>query len=399
MLHAVTVGLVFSTTGSYSTVSREMLNGALLAIAEINADPSRGVTLRAEHRNPGGDLNGYWAACKDLLKTQGVRHVVGCYTSSSRKEVIPLFEKFDALLWYPSHYEGFESADNVLYTGAAPNQHIVPLTAYLLRNYGSRAYCCGSNYIWAWENNRILREAVTANGGEVSAERYLPIGDDDVEGLLDEIARVRPDFIFNTLIGETAYAFYRGYHERGLHDTRFQPDVMPIASCSLSEPELLSIGSEAAAGHICSSVYFSTVPTEANARFRKRFQAEYGEHAVASADAEASYDAVYLLAAAIEQAGSAEPQHVVEAAYERPFEAPQGPIWIDPSNNHCYLTPRLARSRCNGTFAILASAREPVKPDPYLTWFDAKALITDEPAGASIEEAPTNPPNLKVVRP
>ena len=95
-----------------------------------------------------------------MLAEQGLVHVVGCYTSSSRKEVLPLFEKHDGLLWYPSHYEGFESSDNVVYTGAAPNQHIVPLAEHLLRHYGTSAYCLGSNYIWAWENNKIMREAV-----------------------------------------------------------------------------------------------------------------------------------------------------------------------------------------------------------------------------------------------
>ena len=107
----------------------------------------------------------------------GLVHVVGCYTSSSRKEVLPLFEKHDGLLWYPSHYEGFESSDNVVYTGAAPNQHIVPLAEHLLRHYGTSAYCLGSNYIWAWENNKIMREAVQSAGGTVLAERYVPVGE------------------------------------------------------------------------------------------------------------------------------------------------------------------------------------------------------------------------------
>lgn len=394
MAHRVKVGLVFSTTGSYATVSGEMLKGARLAVGEVNAGQDR-VRLDPRLRNPGGELNGYWHACQDLLKNEGVRHVVGCYTSASRKEVIPLFEKYDGLLWYPSHYEGFESADNVVYTGAAPNQHIVPLAAYMLRHHGRRAYFCGSNYIWAWENNRILREILTQNGGEVVAERYRPIGDDDIEPLLDEIAELKPDFIFNTLIGETAYAFYRRYRERGYTDPRFQPDVMPVTSCSLSEPELRSIGADAAAGHICSSVYFSTFATAANDRFRAAFANAGYDPDTASADAEASYDAVHLLAQGLIAAGASEPEAVLSAAYTVDLDAPQGTVRIDRTNNHCYLTPRLGRSRRNGTFAVIASAAEPVRPDPYLTRFDARALFQ-----ADLSRSPdaADGPTLKVVK-
>lgn len=376
-----------------------MLHGALLAVEEINSDPNRRVTFHTEVRNPGGDLNAYWEACQDLLKAIGIRHVIGCYTSSSRKEVIPLFEKFDALLWYPSHYEGFESADNVIYTGAAPNQHIVPLTAYMLRHFGSRVFCCGSNYIWAWENNRILREIVSANGGEIVAERYLPVGDTDVGKLIDEIAKTQPAFVFNTLIGETAYAFYRAYYERGQRDRRFRPETMPVTSCSLSEPELLSIRGEAAAGYICSSVYFSSVDSPANRHFASRFRQRFGHNAVTSADAEASYDAVHLLAAAIERSGTTDPEVVKAATYDYPLDAPQGLVWIDRTNNHAYLTPRLGRSRRDGTFAVFATAGAPVKPDPYLTWFDAKSLIPSDPSPGQVTNAPASDPKLRLVQP
>src|ERR1700753_1725432 len=111
--------------------------------------------------------------------SSGINHVVGCYTPSSRKEIIPLFEKLDALLWYPSHYEGFESASNVVYTGPVANQHLLPLVEYMLGRFGRRAFCVGSNYIWAWEENRILREVIGLADGEVIAERYFPIGGTD----------------------------------------------------------------------------------------------------------------------------------------------------------------------------------------------------------------------------
>ena len=123
-------------------------------------------------------------------------HVVGCYTSSSRKEVLPYFEKYDGLLWYPSHYEGFESSEHVIYTGAAPNQHIVPLAESLLKNCGTRAYCIGSNYIWAWKNNKIMREAVFSAGGVVLAERYFPVGELDFDAVIEQIIELTAAFRF-----------------------------------------------------------------------------------------------------------------------------------------------------------------------------------------------------------
>ena len=144
-LQGLRVGYLFSSTGSYELVARSMLNGALLATNEVNAS-TLGIHFEPSILNPGGDLSQYSTLATNMLE-RDVRHVVGCYTSSSRKEVIPLFEKHDALLWYPSHYEGFESSTNVIYTGAAPNQHVLPLVEYLLAHHGHRAYCVGSNYI------------------------------------------------------------------------------------------------------------------------------------------------------------------------------------------------------------------------------------------------------------
>jgi ABC-type branched-subunit amino acid transport system substrate-binding protein len=351
-----------------------MLNGALLAIEEIESSGDFDFAFAPFIRDPGGDPTSYRAQCEDILRSRNVGHVVGCYTSSSRKEVIPAFEKFDALLWYPSHYEGFESAGNVVYTGASPNQHIVPLLRYMLKERGNRVYCVGSNYIWAWENNRILREIVQVSGGEVVVEKYLPVGATDIERFIDEIRATRPDFVFNTLIGESSYAFYRTY--AAAEDAIIGPRRIPITSCSLSEPELLSIGAQGAAGHMASSVYFQCIDRAANRSFVERYRRRFGADKVTSADAEASYVAVILLANAIREAGSTDVTAVKKALHSCRLDAPQGPVWIDPENNHSYLTPALAVSRADGQFDIVWRAESPMKPDPYLVWFDLDATTT-----------------------
>ena len=381
----IPVGVLFSVTGSYRTIGEELLNGALLAIEEINASPRFDFALDPSIENPSGDLNAYSAKCESLLGNRALRHIVGCYTSSSRKEIIPAFEKRDALLWYPSHYEGFESCNNVIYTGAAPNQHIVPLIAYMLREYGNRVYCVGSNYIWAWENNRIMREIVVACNGSIAAEKYLPVGSADVTHLIDEISAIKPSFIFNSLIGESSYAMLRALHEAGKSDPALRSTMMAVTSCNLSEPELLSVGGQAAVGHIASSVYFQSKDRKQNREFVARFKARFGTHKVTSADAEAAYIAVILLARAIHKAQSTEIEQVKKALYACELEAPQGLVRIDPDNNHSYLTPSLARSVPGGQFEIIWTADAPEKPDPYLVRFDAGRFfeslnLPDEPA-------------------
>ncbi len=183
----VPLGLMFSQEGPYAAVGLTMLRGAQLAVDEVAADVAYDFRFEVHTANPGGRNEGYVAGAQELLAVPGLGHVVGCYTSSSRKEVLPVFEKLDAVLWYPSHYEGFETSENIVYTGAAPNQHVVPLTHYILSEGGRRAFMVGSNYIWAWENNRIMREILGRNGGQVLGERYLPVDELDVAEIVDLI--------------------------------------------------------------------------------------------------------------------------------------------------------------------------------------------------------------------
>lgn len=359
------IGVLFSASGPYSVVSRSMLNGALLALNEVNASAGYGFSLRPRVSDPAGHNAKYARYAGDLLRN-GVRHIVGCYTSSSRKEVIPLFEKHDALLWYPSHYEGFESSSSVVYTGASPNQHIVPLIEYLTGNVGRRAFCVGSNYIWAWENNRILREGLNAVGGAIIAERYLPVGEIDHRQVIAAILEARPDFVFNTLIGTSAYSFFTDFR-RACELARIdQPREIPVASCSLSEPELAEIGPEARDGHLSSSVYFSTIGTPENQRFVEAYDRMYPMGPAASADAEASFLAVKFLAASIAAAGTDDITHVRDAVRSRTMIAPQGEVSIDSETLHACLTPRIGRSTRDGLFEIVFEADAAVRPDPYL---------------------------------
>ncbi|HEY1780630.1 MAG TPA: transporter substrate-binding domain-containing protein [Roseiarcus sp.] len=360
----VPLGILISSDGPYTVVSRSMLCGALLGIAEGLAEHGD-LELDPIIANPRGELARYSTMASEMLSS-GIKHVIGCYTSSSRKEIIPLFEKADALLWYPSHYEGFESSSNVVYTGAVANQHLLPLVGYLLDCVGPKAFCVGSNYIWAWENNRILREAIGANGGAVVAERYFTVGCTEFGQVIETILAARPSFVFNTLIGESSYQFLRDLRaacrSRGIDQAR----EIPVASCTLSEPELEAIGPEAVDGHITSSVYFSSLDTPENDRFVKAYRARFPDGPVVSADAEATYLAARLFARAVREAGTDEASAVKVAVARRSIMAPQGEVRIDPETMHASLTPRIARSNLDGSFTILREATRPAAADPYL---------------------------------
>jgi branched-chain amino acid transport system substrate-binding protein len=386
----VPVGVIFSTSGPYGTIGRELRDGALLGVEVANEEAAGALILEPRIVDPGGSLDAYRAAT-ELLLGEGIRHIVGCYTSSSRKEIIPSVEKFDGLLWYPSHYEGFESCPNVIYTGATANQHVVPLANWALPRYGGQVYCAGSNYIWAWENTRIMRDLVQAGGGTILRERYLPVGSTDVGFMMREIEDLAPDFVFNTLIGESCYAFYRAYHELARRDRRFAPGNRPILSCTLSEPELLEIGFEAAAGHISSNVYFHALERPENAAFVRAFRTRVGACRVTSADSEAAYIAVRLLAASLREAGTDQFSAVKRAVYRHRLAAPQGTVWIDPENNHAWLTPRIGLATTEGAFDVQWEASEPYRPDPYLAFPPQQVAVVN---GARRRGAP----NLRIVR-
>jgi branched-chain amino acid transport system substrate-binding protein len=343
-----------------------MAAGARLAASEINARATAPVRLELVHIDPGGNNNHYIEGAKHLLGL-GLRHVVGCYTSSSRKDVLPLFEKTDAMLWYPSHYEGFETAENIVYSGAAPNQHVLPLARHLLSCGRRRGWFVGSNYIWAWENNRILRETITAAGGEVIGERYFAIGETDLDHVIAQIIEDRPDFVFTTLIGSSLFSFIKRMRSLAREAGIEQPAELPICSCSLSEAELPFLG-DAAEGHLSSSVYFSTVGTPENTSFSETWSRQFPELGHASADGEATYIAVHLLADAVARAGTEKLDTVRAAIRDARFAAPQGEIMVDPENLHCWMRPRIGLSKTDGTFELVYESPRAVRPDPYLTW-------------------------------
>ena len=369
---SIPLGLVFSQSGSYAMMAGEMLKSALMAIDEVNQGDTFGFAFAPHLRDPGGVVAAYHTACDDLIREEHVDHIVGCYTSASRKQVIPIVERTERLLWHPARYEGFESSDNVIYVGAAPNHNVVPLVRHMLDHISGDVFCIGSNYVWTWETNRVIREIVTSAGGRILAERLLELGETAVGHIVKEIVDRKPPVVFNTLVGESSYAFVRALHEAMARTSL----TIPMLSCSLCEPELKLIGPAASVGCITSSAYFESIEHPENRAFVARWKARYGANSSPSVDGQSTYVSVMLLARAIRRAGSADVAAVRRAAANHRYDSPQGPVWVDPDNNHCFLTPRLARSVPGCQFKIFWEADAPERPDPYLSNLDLAAIGT-----------------------
>lgn len=338
--------------------------GTVLAIEEINA--LGGVLDRQIEPtafDPRGDGAEYRRLTNRLIIDEEINVIFGCSRSSSRKEVLPVVERNNALLWYCSFYEGFEYSPNVICTGAVPNQNAVPLAAYLMQSKRMRFYLVGADYIYPRESNRVMRDVVEPRGGEVLAEVYLPIdaGRAELQEVLDDIRAQQPDLVFSTLVGESARLFYAMYREQGM-----DPKRMPIASLSMAEEEVGMIGPALCEGHITAATYFNSLANEHNDRFLAAWQQRFGDRP-ASVWAESAYMQVHLFARALQRAGTLDTSRLVEAVHAVRFESPEGTVTVDADNNHCALTPRIGVCRADGRFDIVWEGAAPVKPDPYLS--------------------------------
>lgn len=358
------IGVLFSRAGVTAATETEHFYGTVLAIEEINAAGGiAGGMLDPVVYDPKGDVDEYRRLATRMLQEDDVTVIFGCSTSSSRKSVLPVIERNNALLWYCSIYEGFEYSPNVIYTGAVPNQNSMQLAAWLLRHCGRRFFLVGADYIYPRESNRIMRDMVEQHGGEIVDELYLPSDADPVAlaAVVDEIKAVKPDVVFSTLIGRGARAFYKLYRERGI-----DPADIPIASLTMTEGETRMIGPDLCEGHIVSASYVNTVDTDGNRSFLKSWHARFGDQP-ASMWSEMAYNQVHLFARALERTRSLDTSKLVEAVREVEWGSPEGLLRIDPENNHAVLTPRIAVCQADGTFRVVWESRQPVRPDPYLT--------------------------------
>jgi len=358
------IGILYSTTGAYGAMGRDGRDGAEFAMAELQAD--WGNRIEPVFVDPHGNISDYLDCARHLLRDAGCRHIVGTITSLARKEVLPLVEKHDGLLWYMCPYEGFEANENVIYTGACPNQHLIPLLDYLLPRYGKRPYLVGANYVWGWEMNRLARELVVDAGGEILGERYLPLEETAVDRIIAEIEQRRPSFVLNNLIGPSSYAFLRAMKQLSLRDEKFTAENCPIVSCDLTECELGEIEDGSAIGQLSTATYFDSLNSAENQDLRRRVTERYGAGRRISNVFASAYTAVKLCAGAIQACGTDDPQAIRRYLSATSTSTVLGPLRIDPDTHHAALPFHLGRITADNGFEIIAS-QAAITADPYLT--------------------------------
>ena len=361
----IRVGVLFSETGVTSTIGHSQLQGTLLAVDEINEaggiDGREIVAVRYDARSSPAI---YAALAERLIVQDKINVIFGCYMSSSRKAVLPIIEKWNKLLFYPTLYEGFEFSNNIIYTGAAPNQNSVQLAEFMTSNFGARVYLIGSNYIYPYESNRIMSDLVLQrpNSSKVG-ERYVELdaSEKDFQLIMADIRAKEPDFIFSTVVGNSTTSLYRAYAEAGLN-----PKTMPIASLTTSEAEISQMGADVALGHFTAAPYFQSINSETNRRCLERLRKRFGSECVPNMCWEAAYFQAHIYANALRYAGQDDIGQILPHILGSEFEAPQGRVRIDPTNHHTSLYPRIGVANSKGQFTIVREATRPVHPDPYM---------------------------------
>ncbi len=359
----IKVGILHSLSGTMAISEKSVVDAEQLAIEEINAAGGvLGKKIEAVVEDGASDWPTFAEKSKKLIDQDKVAVVFGCWTSASRKAVLPVFEEKKHMLWYPVQYEGQECSQNIFYTGAAPNQQIEPSVDWLLEKKGKEFFLVGSDYVFPRTANTIIKAQLDAKGGKTVGEDYLPLGNTEVTAIITKIKAALPNggVIYNTLNGDSNVAFFKQMQGAGL-----TADKYPVMSVSIAEEEVKAIGVEFLKGHYAAWNYFMTVESPANKKFVDAFKKKYGNDRVTNDPMEAAYIAVYLWKAAVEKAKTADDlEKVRAAAYGVTFDAPGGMVTMNP-NHHISKIVRIGQIRQDGLFEIVQATPQPVVPIPW----------------------------------
>jgi urea transport system substrate-binding protein len=365
----IKIGILFSLSGDTAVAEKPMANAALMAIEEINENGGiNGEKLIPISEDYASNPSDAATKAKKLILQDKVPAIIGGFTTSSRKAMLPIVEEHDKTLVYTTIYEGLEYSKNIMYVGTLPNQQLQDFIPWLTKNAGKKFYFVGSDYDFPAEINNQVRELLKIHGGEVVGEEYAPLGHSEFSSILNKIKVEQPDLIFSTLVGNSVASFYKQYKSYGLDSA-----TMPIASPVTVESDINAMGAAAAEGHITSAAYFQSTNTPENKAFVEKYQAKYGKDAPISHLVEATYNATHLLGKALEKVEDPQnSEELVNAFKGLELQAPQGKIKVDKENNHTWLNSRIGIVGSDGQFEILTETKEPIYPEPW-----AKSLFPD----------------------
>ena len=360
----VTVGQLHSATGTMAISETGSIQAEQLAIDQINAMGGiLGRKIKVIQEDGASDWPTFAEKARKLLVSDRVATVFGCWTSASRKAVLPVFEKENGLLYYPTFYEGLEQSKNVIYTGQEATQQIIYGLDWGAKEKKAKTFfLVGSDYIWPRTSMKIARKHIESVGklGKVVGEEYYPLGNTNFNSLINKIKVAKPDCIFAAVVGGSNVAFYKQLKAAGITG-----DKQFLLTLSVTEDEMTGVGGENFAGFYSSMKYFQTLDNENNKKFVEAFKAKYGKDAVIGDVTQAGYLGPWLWKAAVEKAGSFDVDKVVAASPGIELKtAPEGYVKVH-QNHHLWSKSRIAMGNKDGTFKVVAESPNLIEPDPF----------------------------------
>ena len=387
----IKIGILHSLSGTMAISEVSLRDVVLMAVEEINAAGGvLGRQIQPVIVDPASNWDLFAEKAKQLLLVNKVSTVFGCWTSVSRKSVLPVFESNNGLLFYPVQYEGEECSRNVFYTGAAVNQQAIPAVEYLMSEEGGaykKFYLLGTDYVYPRTTNKILRAMLLAKGIPASkiGEEYTPFHHQDYQTIVRKVrqfARGGDTAVISTINGDSNVPFYKEFANQGLRS-----EDVPIMAFSVAEDELRGMDTSALVGHLAAWNYYQSINSPSNQKFVSNFKAYCnkkglpgGDQRVTDDPIEAAYYGVHVWKQAVEKAGTANVDAVRKAVYGMDFDAPGGKKKMDEANHHTYKPVLIGEIRKDGQFSIVSKTdlvrAEPwsvyTSPDKGCDWVDHK---------------------------
>jgi urea transport system substrate-binding protein len=358
----VTVGQLHSATGTMAISETGSIQAERLAIEQINESGGiLGRKIKVIQEDGASDWPTFAEKAKKLLVQDRVASVMGCWTSASRKAVLPVFEKENGLLYYPTFYEGLEQSKNVIYTGQEATQQILAGLDWLQKTKGAKTFfLIGSDYIWPRTSNKIARKHIeNVLKGTVVGEEYYPLGHTQFGSLINKIKAQKPDAVYAIVVGGSNVSFYKQLKAAGVTS-----ENQTLLTISVTEDELLGIGGENMVGFYAAMKYFQSLDNENNKKFVAAFKKKYGEKSVIGDVTQAAYLGPWLWKAGVEKAKSFEIDKVVEASPDIELTtAPEGYVKVH-KNHHLWSKLRIGEAQMDGQYKVLYES-ELLEPDPF----------------------------------
>jgi urea transport system substrate-binding protein len=358
----IRIGVLHSRTGTMAISERPVVDAVLLAVDEINSQGGLlGRPIEVVQPDGESDEAVFARQAEKLIKEDQVCAIFGCWTSASRKAVVPVVEKHNHLLFYPVQYEGMEQSPNVIYLGPVPNQQILPALRWIVGFEGKkRWFLVGSDYVFPVTANAVIRDEAKARGCDIVGEEYFILGSTDTASVVKKIAKAKPDLIVNTINGDTNVAFFRALRQAGITAKQ-----IPTMSFSISVQELNVLGPRSITGDYLAATYFQTLENPNNQAFLRRFGERYGAERVISDAMETAYVGVKLWAKAVQTAGTDNTSTIRESVRGLEIDTPQGSFLIDPNSQHTTQIARVARLDESGQLQEVYLSPQAISPEPF----------------------------------